>query len=311
MKFLHFAFLLFISFTNVINAANISWIGGGTPWQSESWGDPQNWSTGTVPNPTDDVTISGGNIEINGDVAMNDLNLLGGQIVGSGTFTINGNFNWANEECGFGEDVNIVLSSTGIFTLETLPDYNFGRSVGGNITIDGIMNLSAGYFGTTGNFTVNGTLNWQYGNIYNNLNIGSTGILNIQGSLEGYQRLVADDLFNLGTINWLNGELRTAGNLITNNGIMNISALDNVMTGGFPALGSELFINNGTINLAAGVIDFQMDVKFINNGSLLVNGNTQLNFIKGVSIKMVLWMAVVMMSFNLLSHTLVHLEEAK
>lgn len=182
-------------------ASNVTWIGGGTPFQSQAWENPQNWSSGTVPSSTDNVTITGGNISLNSNVQIKDLNFIGGHLDGLGTLTIDGVFN-LGEDCFLGQTIAVIVGSNGSFIVDTPPSFNFGRSLGGDITINGTMVLRAGYFGTTGNFVVNGTLNWQYGNIYDNLTIGSSGTLNIQGNLEGYQRLVADNLTNNGTINW-------------------------------------------------------------------------------------------------------------
>jgi hypothetical protein len=254
-------------------AANITWIGQGSAFQAAAWENPSNWSGGAVPTATDDVSIPAGseaNITLNSAVAVRNFTFGEGHLSGSGSLTINGELNWENPMAFYDNTITFILAVGATFNLETPPLYTEGRYAG-PFVVQGAMTLKAGFFGSS-NFQVTGTLNWVYGNIYSNVSIATGGTLNLGGSLEGYQRLVDDTLTNNGVINWTASELRTAGGLILNNGTMNVSAPDNIITGGFPPLGTEIFRNTGVLNLNLGSGRFFSDIAFENTGTINLNG---------------------------------------
>lgn len=282
IKYLLTFCLLTIHF--ILYSATSTWIGT----SNTNWSNPANWSLGAVPTGNDDVLIqTGGSIVVDGNFSVKNLTLNGQVFLeGSGSLTVNGILNWANPEA-YTSGITLIIGPTGSFTLETIPQYTEGRGVGGDFIVNGNMTLKAGYFDASNvNFIVNGTLTWVYGNIYDNLEIGVNGTLIIEGSIEGYQRLVDDDLINNGLVKLKNGELRTAGGTLINNGTFVVEAQDNLFTGGFPALGSEGFINNGTMTVDANVQLVNMDVSFTNNG-IVNNGanalsNSKFLFNKGL-----------------------------
>jgi hypothetical protein len=67
----------------------IHWLGVGTDWNS-----PQNWDTGMVPRPIDDVVIAKGYAVLNTNATVHSLTLSGGVVGGIGTLTISGPFTW-------------------------------------------------------------------------------------------------------------------------------------------------------------------------------------------------------------------------
>ncbi len=262
-----FLFVLFSS--NMLLANN-------TATASGAWETASNWSLGTVPAATDNVTIpSGITININasadlcakltinptGKIVVNS----GGVISISGDFTNTGTFTSnAGSAVNFNGTSNLVISGTGNYSIAGTVSLNMGSA-------NAILDVQAANF-ITGINTVG---NYYFSFLKGIWKMNTTATLN--------------DAYNTGSTNTLT--IPFGVTIESDAGTMNLGR--NAITGNM-ILSGELLLNGGTVNVQTGQgfnsgQDFQYHVNggtpmlHINSGSLNVgagfNANLSTDFI--------------------------------
>jgi adhesin HecA-like repeat protein len=221
-----------------INPTAISWTGGG---DGTSWSDSHNWSTGSVPGQTDDVTINssatinlfgpetvdsltleGGTLNSSGTLSTtNGLTLSGGTLDNTGTVTINGAFLLSSG----------TLDGVGTTTLESTSTLRGGTITDQQVDNDGTATISGG------------TSTGMSGAAVLNNEIGAT--LELQGSLGG------------GT----SQTFSNFGSLIVNN-----------PTAGTSSIGAA-FYNTGSVDVQFGT--FNLNGNGLDEGGLTVESGTE------------------------------------
>ncbi len=144
------------------------------------------------------------------------------------------------------------------------------------------VNFSSGTISPSAPVTFNGQFNWSGGSLSGNgLTIGSSGVLNIEGSVTLY-----DALTNYGTVNWQAGTV-TVYNLAPNGytgaiwnqagAVWNIQCDQSINT----PYGGGAFSNAGQVVKTAGTNSTTFNDSFVNTASLIVQSGT-INFNGGV-----------------------------
>ncbi|HEX8515270.1 MAG TPA: T9SS type A sorting domain-containing protein [Bacteroidia bacterium] len=112
---------------------------------SGNWSTASTWNAGAVPTPVDNVTISSGNV-----VTLNTAGPAANNVI------INGTLTFGTTPTSFTASGDLFVSSTGI--LEVF-NGTTGKNltVSGNLTNNGVIDLSKGTSGTTSVLTLNGS----------------------------------------------------------------------------------------------------------------------------------------------------------
>ena len=204
------------------NNQTISWIGG-----DGFWDDAAKWSTGTVPDNTDDVTI---------DPA-------------GGPFTITIRTQVAAKTLQCAE--NLTITGGNSLTLTSASAISGALSINGDFTTNGALALSGtttwnvGVLGGTGTITNSGTFTKANNNLSLLTNLTNTGTLNLGGGATGIDTGKAITNQVGGTLN-LSADFSNGGpGLIFNAGTLNST--------GTPTIGGALN-NTGTVHVTAGTL---------------------------------------------------------
>ncbi len=173
----------------------VSWTGGAG---TNNWEDGGNWSSGSVPGPTDDAVIaSAATVNINGPTAINSLTL---GVVGGGVASVL-NFNYDALSAPLSTNGDFIVYSGAVVTHSVATSGTIGgrinANIGGSLTVSGSIsadskgftggygpgtaqitphnfNAGASYGGSGGNGSqVNAT--GTYGSITNPTDLGSGG----------------------------------------------------------------------------------------------------------------------------------------
>ena len=195
---------------DAVHAAAIFWDGGG---DGASWSDPNNWSTNTLPGPSDDVTISvAGNIAVAHSTGTTSINSL---------------------QC----DEALVLSGGSL-----------SIAAGSQIAV---FTLSGGTLSGTGAVTVSGSMNWTGGTMSGSGTtvIASDALLSLQGT--EYKQLSGRTLRNLGTAVWTQGPITiySGGKFVNEVGGVFDARVDNIV---YMFGGQGTFDNRGELRKSAG-----------------------------------------------------------
>jgi hypothetical protein len=139
--------------------------------------------------------------------------------------------------------------------------------LGHNTSVNNVI-LSSGTLGGAGALTVTNTFTWTGGNITNTVNNLSSMVINVNGSVG----LAGGTLFNLGTVQWLNGNITgSPATAITNaSGALWLMQSDRTLALGANYLQTNgLFVNNGTLRktTTTGTSTYNY-LDFINNGTV-------------------------------------------
>jgi hypothetical protein len=174
--------------------AAVSWTGHG---DGTSWGDPNNWNTGTLPGSADDVTInvtnavvkySSGTTTVNSITNSDTLDIQGGGLttngavqinkvltMDGGTLTVGGAFNVSTGTLNFnggtlastatlvGSTLNIGQNATSAatFILEGADTLTGNVAAGQTLTVQGISGVGNATLTLAGNVTNAGTITLQ------------------------------------------------------------------------------------------------------------------------------------------------------
>ena len=238
-------------------SAQITWDGGG---DGTTWFSAANWSTNTVPGPTDDVVIPAGTPAVNiigSDVSIRSLSVSRPLTIGANRTLNISTTAAATAPVTLGDGATL---SRGSWTLSASGTFIFPLACStparlSNLTINGDIPNFNGYF-RWNNVTLNGT-------------VTSTGFSEI--TFEGNQTLtgtIANDAsaslrltpFFSGTLTIAPSATVRGGNItFTNSGCVTASNLS--------------VVNNGTINAnsPSRSIVFDVGVPFTNNGTVTAN----------------------------------------
>ena len=212
--------LIVLCYPGASRAADISWnkAGGG------NWNVATNWSTGTVPGPADNVSIT---------------------YPGTYTVTLNANASVASLTVGGDVGKQTLAIASGSYTL-TL---NGPGLINGN----GVLNLSAGTITGNGDLTVVGIMNWSGGTLSGagSTTISSSGTLSLAGGAT--KILNARTLDNTGHVTFLGlGPFQMTGKTTFNNqedGTADIQNDTTISSSGSPA---SVLNNAGVLERSSG-----------------------------------------------------------
>jgi RHS repeat-associated protein len=253
-------------------------------WDGEAgtadWHDEANWSTNTVPGPSDDVqldaaavhiggdltvrslTLDGGSLDVMANVAVEQLEMKGGTLAGNGTVTVNESFRWTGGIMA-GEG-STVLTATASGTISDDGDAwkLLGRTLDnfGTLILAEDTNLFA--FGPTEteagilNNHVDASLTFE-----NNANLGVSHTVNLNHQLN-----------NVGTLyKYGSGTSSTAGVALNNTGTVEFSdgrlISENSPFNFNPSVSSGTFAVN-----TVGILEFRGGVHVVESGSYFGSG---------------------------------------
>ncbi len=237
-------------------AATVSWTGG-----SGDWSTPANWSTGALPGPDDDVSISpagtsvtvthsSGTDTVKSLVSQCAFQLTGGSLTVSNTVQVNGTFTLAG---GTLVQATILQGANGASVIMN-GSVNLNR-----VTLNGAMAWTGGSIGAGGALTIatNAVLN-----------LAGTSTLGLYGSLT-----------NAGTVNWTG-----TGDLDVYSGVNGWDgAIVNLAGGVFNAQNDQsinqsaylaYFDNAGMFSKWPGTNTTRVGVAFNNSGTVDVKSGT-------------------------------------
>ncbi len=236
-------------------AANVSWLGG-----TGNWNTAAKWSTGAVPTANDDVTISGGTVNINAGVAAFAKSVLN-QNTGTLTIKAGGSLTISGSTKSFAlSNYNrlIVRGFLHINDTNGMPSKGLYNRDTVEVQQAGVLEIEGFYYGID---------NWVY---FNNL-----GVVNISSSETcGIQQFVAGAFSNAGNLSINSngtGIFQNSGSVFTNSGNLDI------VSNNISIISQESDITNttsGVINISyteyAGVW-METGGAFINRGDLVVS----------------------------------------
>src|SRR6185437_10383536 len=251
----------------------VTWVGGGMPLPN-SWSNASNWSAGSVPGPTDIVTIPNSIFSPVLDVTTT----IGGLTMGqpNADLTLDGIHNLT-----VAGDVNVMATASILTAHSTI-------TIGGNLSGLGKIDLTVhGTLIVSGNMSITTLISGTGGN---SLVIFNGSSQNICGSYQ-FNNLQAGPGASTATVNFLADE--TVNNALTGNGTVVCHNHTLNITGDMSV--KNFIPDSGTVNLT-GYINSQYqningynfyNLSIDNNGTYL-NGNVSilnnLNFISGNAI---------------------------
>lgn len=284
-KFSSLLALILLGVCGQLNAALVTYTGGGTMAAPGDWTVASNWDTGMVPTAADDVVITG-SVFVEIPAAAN-ITVQSVEIKSGADFIINGVLNVGSDDGGGTNGALDLDSTSGTITnngtINAVAADEGGVYVKGTFTNNGTININGA--GTDGLFVTSS------GSFINNANIFITGasddhLVVASGTTSGVRR--SSSFVNNGTIDIdaVGGDeamLITNGSMFDNFGIIDIDISGTANDGIVVEYGSDDPFLPGTTppvrdfvttftNAAAGTIDIDM--------SLSTNGNSN-----GISMK--------------------------
>ena len=270
----------------------VSWVGA----TGGSWHTASNWSTGAVPQATDDVyiglpgqtvTISSGTVTVNTLTCDCDLTVSGATLIVNNASQINGRLTLISGTVGGTGDLTVTdgfvvpgsystLSGTGVFTTQ------------GTSTVD-MSSVSGGYLGVTGGKTwVNEGSLTIGGNDFVYFGLSSGGVNQLVNAVGATLTLASSHatplshytgtalVTNLGTINaTAAGSHAFEGPVgFSNAGTVNVEAGTLILRGGGSDAGAYAVASGTVLNFAGGTRTLLEGSQVSGAGTLLVSGGT-------------------------------------
>ncbi len=135
------------------------------------------------------------------------------------------------------------------------------------------MELTSGTITGSGNLNLTGTLNWSGGTMTGSgaVTVAPGAVLKLGSTFS--LRTLSKKIDNAGVTNFSAGSLMLSNGTFNNlaSGVLNLSSPANFYYGGGL---NNLLSNQGLINVNAGIGSVQINVPFVNNGSIAVNDGT-------------------------------------
>ena len=152
------------TYTITVTRLDNTWTGG----NSSNWNDPGNWSSGSVPAPTENIVIASGasnTLTISSSVAANNITIAsGGLLIVTGTLQINGSITnnggtftatSGTIEMNGSSAQNIPASTfTGNTVQNLIVNNSAGVTLSGALNITGVLTPAAGNLVSGGNLTL-------------------------------------------------------------------------------------------------------------------------------------------------------------
>jgi len=274
LKFLIFMCVLVCAQTRA-NATTYTLNAGA--YASLNWSDASIWTPNGIPGANDAVIINGAeNTSLNagGDITVKSFTVNGlAYIFGAGTLTVTENLD-VRYPMSWQMRLVIAAGANAIMTDDNFSNPYTGIYFYQDLIVNGNLVMEAQAFSGL-NVIVNGTLTQKEGNLIGALYINPGAVLNINSPNfpVNLGRLV-----NKGTFNWQKGTLSSNGSSIINEGIWNISAVNEVLNFNGYFQDSVVF-NAGTIELASNVVSIGMTKKMLNTGTIKLNGPSKISLL--------------------------------
>jgi hypothetical protein len=251
--------LAFVVVVDSANAASVSWTGTDTGGDGISWGETQNWSSGSIPGADDDVSIgTGKTVNIN---------------AGAGTIK--------SLACSGTLMANSGLTVSGTATVTTLTISGGGIAFNGTSTVDN-LSMSSGSVGGSGDLTVKEPFAWTGGYVYGSGGLDLQKGMDLSGS--SLKKLSGRTINNTKTVTWSgSGHWEITGNAVFDNkagGILDIQG--SAILYNSATTSSATFKNAGIVKKTAdgGTTQFKADVFENNGGTVEVQAGT-VDFVEG------------------------------
>ena len=274
LKFLIFMCVLLCAQTRA--DATTYTLNAGT-YASLNWSDASIWEPNGIPGANDSVIINGAettSLNAGGDITVKSFTVNGlAYIFGSGTLTVTENL---DVRYPMSWQMRLVIAAG---ANATMTDANFSNPYTGiyfyqDLIVNGNLVMEAQAFSGV-NVIVNGVLTQKEGSLIGFFYVNPGGTLNVNSPDFPVKM---GRLHNKGTFNWQKGRLMSNNGPIINEGIWNISVVNELLSfeGYFQ---DSVIFNAGTIELAPNVVGIEMTKKMVNTGTIKMNGPSKLSLL--------------------------------